>query len=97
MLANAFAHRAVWRRDYPMVGAMRAYILGYLALVPHRRDYAPIHPVLCGLLSATWTPRAKSRTVSPFTASQSFKSTMTAVYYGYTLRVLDSPSVPMKL
>ena len=49
MLANAFAHRAVWRRDYPMVGAMRAYILGYLALVPHRRDYAPIHPVLCGL------------------------------------------------
>ena len=48
-LTHAFANRAVRHGNHPMVGAMRAYILGYLALVPHRRDYAPIHPVLCSL------------------------------------------------
>ena len=34
------------------------------------------------VLSGTSSPRAKSRTVSPFPASQGFNSTMAAVYYG---------------
>ena len=36
----------------------------------------------CAVLRGTSRSRAKSRTVSPCTLSQGFKSTMTAVYYG---------------
>ena len=45
-LTHAFAHRAVWRRDHPIVGAMRVDVIGYLALVLVRWDHASIYPVL---------------------------------------------------
>ena len=49
MLAHAFANRAIWDGNYPIVGTMRAYELGYLALVIRRWDDASIHPVLGSL------------------------------------------------
>ena len=49
MLAHAFANRAIWDGNYPIVSTMRAYELGYLALVIRRWDDASIHPVLGSL------------------------------------------------
>ena len=45
-LAYAFADRAVWHGNHPMVGTMRVYVLRKLALVLCRRYDALIHPAL---------------------------------------------------
>ena len=45
-LAHAFAYRAVWHRNYPMVGTMRVDVLRELALVLGRWDDASVYPVL---------------------------------------------------
>ena len=44
-LTCAFTDWAIWDGNYPIVGTMRAYELGYLALVVRRWDDASIHPV----------------------------------------------------
>ena len=48
-LAFAFANRAVWHGNYPIMNTMRVYILAELVLVSSRWDDATVYPVLGGL------------------------------------------------
>ena len=45
LLTHAFANRAVWHGNYPIVGAMSVYVVGELGLVVRGRYYASIYPV----------------------------------------------------
>ena len=47
-LTLAFANRAVWHGNYPIVGTMRVYVLCELVLVSSRWDDATVYPVLGG-------------------------------------------------
>ena len=45
-LTHAFANRALWHGNYPMVGTMRVDVLGELVLISSRWDDATVYPVL---------------------------------------------------
>ena len=44
-LTHAFANRAVWHGNYPIVRTMSVYVVGELGLVVRRWDDASIYPV----------------------------------------------------
>ena len=42
-LTHAFANRAVWHGNYPIMGTMSVYVVGELGLVVRRWDGASIY------------------------------------------------------
>ena len=72
-LTHAFANRAVWHGNYPIMGTMSVYVVGELGLVV--RGW-PRYTQSAAGLSGTSRSRANSRTVRPCTPSQNFKSTI---------------------